>query len=262
MKLNTIHHGDALKLLDELDDNSVHALITDPPYSSGGAYRADRKISTGQKHFTSITSQSCDLQGDNMDAFAWLRWCHYWQSIAFDKMIDGGNIMQFTDWRQLPAAATAIQMSGFIFRGIFVWDKGGGAIHPNRKQFSTQCEFVVYGTKGASGFDHDRTSWAGCMSVPAMQSKIRSHPTQKPLSVLRHLVQAAPPGGLICDPFAGSGVTLKAAAMEGRQFVGFEISDKYYQSAKEMLEGEYGLFKDRSDYHELQTDSTTDTLLI
>lgn len=58
------------------------------------------------------------------------------------------------------------------------------------------------------------------------------HPTVKPTELMRYLCRlVTPPGGLIVDPFAGSGSTGKAAILEGFQFVGFELDQQYVDIA-------------------------------
>jgi site-specific DNA-methyltransferase (adenine-specific) len=54
------------------------------------------------------------------------------------------------------------------------------------------------------------------------------HPTVKPLALMRWLVRlVTPPGGVVLDPFAGSGTTLAAAVLEGFDAVGIEMTDEY-----------------------------------
>jgi hypothetical protein len=63
------------------------------------------------------------------------------------------------------------------------------------------------------------------------------HPTVKPVELLRYLVKLiTPPGGLVLDPFAGSGSTGVAALAEGREFLGIEMSAEYAEIAKARLE--------------------------
>ena len=65
-----------------------------------------------------------------------------------------------------------------------------------------------------------------------------AHPTEKAVSILRPLVESfAPAGGVVLDPFAGSGSTLVAAALCGRRYVGIELEDKYCQLARRRLAG-------------------------
>jgi site-specific DNA-methyltransferase (adenine-specific) len=89
---------------------------------------------------------------------------------------------------------------------------------------------------------------AGCDQLEASTSSIFSggaglahpranvHPTVKPLGVMRWLVRlTAPPGGVVLDPFAGSGSTGCAAVLEGRQFVGVEREPRYLPIARARL---------------------------
>ena len=68
------------------------------------------------------------------------------------------------------------------------------------------------------------------------------HPTQKPVKVLRRLIEIfTDPGELVIDPCCGSGSTLRAAAEAGRSAIGFEIDKRFCLAAKEkMLAGARG----------------------
>ena len=57
----------------------------------------------------------------------------------------------------------------------------------------------------------------------------RIHVTEKPLQLMRDVVQICVPGGRILDPFAGAGTTVLASVLEGREAVGVEITDAYYK---------------------------------
>lgn len=59
------------------------------------------------------------------------------------------------------------------------------------------------------------------------------HPTVKPTDLMRYLCRlVTPPGGLVLDPFAGSGSTGKAAVLEGFRFLGVELSEEYAEIAR------------------------------
>ena len=62
--------------------------------------------------------------------------------------------------------------------------------------------------------------------------RANNHPTVKPTSLMRHLCRlVTPPGGLVLDPFAGSGSTGKAAVLEGFRFIGIERETEYFEIA-------------------------------
>lgn len=62
------------------------------------------------------------------------------------------------------------------------------------------------------------------------------HPTVKPVALMRYLVRlVTPPGGVVLDPFTGSGTTGIAAAMEGARFIGFELDPAYAEVARARL---------------------------
>ncbi|MEH0417877.1 site-specific DNA-methyltransferase [Streptomyces sp. B21-083] len=69
--------------------------------------------------------------------------------------------------------------------------------------------------------------------IPAQSMRGRAlHPTEKPLPLLDPLIRyACPPGGLVLDPFAGSGSTLDAARQSGRRAIGIEANEEYAERA-------------------------------
>jgi site-specific DNA-methyltransferase (adenine-specific) len=65
------------------------------------------------------------------------------------------------------------------------------------------------------------------------ESVINNHPTVKPVSVMAWCIRlVTPPGGLVLDPFTGSGTTGVAARREGMRFVGCELSQEYAEIAR------------------------------
>jgi DNA modification methylase len=85
---------------------------------------------------------------------------------------------------------------------------------------------------------------AGCVQLPVRPTQLytgrshpprmrrNTHPTVKPIALMRWLVRlATPPGGLVLDPFTGSGSTGAAAVLEGRQFLGVEREPEYVDIA-------------------------------
>jgi site-specific DNA-methyltransferase (adenine-specific) len=69
------------------------------------------------------------------------------------------------------------------------------------------------------------------------------HPTQKPVALISRMILAScPAGGLVFDPFMGSGTSAVAASRHARRFVGFEMNSDYYAIARRRLDAEMPLF--------------------
>lgn len=91
-------------------------------------------------------------------------------------------------------------------------------------------EALVNRKEGSAGINNPRAG-AGRTSGSA-----NSHPTVKPIKLMSWLVKLVTPvGGLVLDPFAGSGSTGVAALQEQRRFIGIELSEEYLAIAKERL---------------------------
>lgn len=140
-------HGDCLNILKQMQPESVDAIITDPPYSSGGLFRGDRQPSTREK-YTSTSGKRGATQsgyaqhsftGDNLDQRAWTLWAAEWLALAYDVTKPGGIAAVFVDWRQLCALCDAIQWSGWVWRGILVWDKENARPQPGRPTVRIYC---------------------------------------------------------------------------------------------------------------------------
>ena len=241
----TLYGGDALAVLRDLPTASVDAVVTDPPYSSGGMVRGDRNASTGSKYTRGEVHTTADFSGDNRDQRAYGYWSALWMGEALRATRPGGVILAFTDWRQLPATTDAVQAGGWIWRGIVPWYKPSA--RPMAGRFTAHCEYVVWGSAGPMEVD-----FSGAMpTLPgfyqASPPRDREHQTQKPLDVMRQLVKIAPEGATILDPFMGSGTTGIAAVLERRRFVGVEMVDHYRQVAERRIREAQGQAVPRGD---------------
>ncbi len=227
--------GEALNALSAIADESVDAIITDPPYSSGGFSRDDKGKSPNLKYQHSDT-QVCypTFSGDSRDQRSYLTWCSLWITECMRILKPGGYFMAFTDWRQLPVMTDAVQVGGVFWRGIVPWNKGRGARAPHKGYFRHQCEYVLWGTKGAAvQLKHDGP-FDGCIQA-TVSRKDKHHLTGKPTALMRELVRPVLPGGIVLDPFAGSGTTGVAAVLSGRRFIGIEREATYADISRERL---------------------------
>jgi len=220
----TVVEGETLAALQEFPSAIFDAVVTDPPYSSGGQFRGDRAAGTVTKYVRGNTGVSDDyapFTGDNRDQRSYGYWSALWLSECLRLTKPGGVCCLFTDWRQLPTTTDALQAGGWVWRGIVPWDKTEAA-RPAKGRFRNQCEYVVWGSNGSMGSevaaDNDRECLPGLFrqSVVSME---KHHIAAKPVQVMRGLVRICPVGGRILDPFAGSGTTGVACILEGREAV-------------------------------------------
>lgn len=236
--LATLYLGDALSVLATLPGSSVDAVITDPPYSSGGATQTARKASTKRKYESStVTTGSPDFVGDSRDQRAYQYWCALWLSECLRIAKPGALLLAFTDWRQYAATADAIQAGGWTWRGALTWVKPRNAARPQKGRFSQPCEYVLWGTKGARPIDphSDDAAPAGWWEGAAPRGAERVHLTEKPLGLMRHLLAPLKPGETVLDPFAGSGTTGVAAQGLGIRSVLIEQTEHYCEVAARRL---------------------------
>lgn len=120
-------HGDCLAMLKEVEPGSVDLILCDPPYSSGGTHAGDRKASTTAKYTDNDFNGAARLpafSGDNMDQRSFTAFMRWVRSELRQKTREGGILEMFVDWRNFPAMTDAVQMAGWVWRGVVVWDKG------------------------------------------------------------------------------------------------------------------------------------------
>jgi site-specific DNA-methyltransferase (adenine-specific) len=233
----TLHRGDALAVLRDLPDASVDAVITDPPYSSGGMVRGDRMAPQSAKYVGAgpdgrTSREFVEFTGDMRDQRAYGYWCALWLGECLRVAKPGAAALLFTDWRQLPETVDALQAGGWVYRGIAVWDKSECGGRPQMGRFRPQAEYVVWGSSGPMP---DRIGRVLPGVFRYFSDREKEHATAKPLRLMRDLLQIAPVGGTVLDPFMGSGTTGAAAVLEGRDFIGVELTEHYYRVAEERI---------------------------
>lgn len=229
----TLYRGDCLEILPTLA--GVDAVITDPPYSSGGFTRGDRTMSTKTKYLQSDSGNRDalnDFTGDNRDQRGFHFWSALWASAALRASKAGAPACFFTDWRQLPVSTDYMQAGGWVWRGVVPWAKP--TYRPQMGRFGAQCEYLVWGSNGPMPLDRDVGCLPGFFDHSSPQQ--RQHVTQKPVEMMREIVQVVPPGALVLDPFMGSGTTGVACAMSGRQFIGIELTPDHFDIACKRIE--------------------------
>lgn len=227
-------HGNAMDYLEGDHGLKFDAVISDPPYASGGGTLAERQKATSEKY--TLTKRSCpypDFLGDGMDQRAWVRMMRQVLEAARLRCAPGAVLALFIDWRQYAALTDAAQWAGWLLRGAAVWDKMTS--RPQKGRFRQQAEFILWGSNGPLPSDRNVPCLPGVFREVNVPPGKRMHQTQKPIEVMRQVVQLCSPGGMILDPFCGSGSTLEAARLEGYSAVGVEASPQIAKTAADRL---------------------------
>jgi site-specific DNA-methyltransferase (adenine-specific) len=215
----TLYLGDCVEIMETLDDCTVDAVLTDPPYSSGGRRENARSI---RKSMTRSVEDDDWIRGDAMSTGGFiylLRLC----GIQWRRLLrPGGHALSFIDWRMADTLRAALETADMRQHPTLVWDKdrlGMGAI------FRNQHEFIVHMSAGNPA-DPQRRDVPNVLRFPPVRDG--DHPTEKPDALLQTLLSViTPPGGVVLDPFAGSGSTLQAARALGFKSVGIEADERY-----------------------------------
>jgi len=191
-----IYHGDCREILPEL--GRFDLLLTDPPYGINAARKRDSQR-WGWRDYE-VNGWDAERPADAVIAAI--------VAAADHAIIWGGNYFV----RALPFVPAAKWL---------IWDKG-------QTDFSlADCEMAW-------------CSWEGAIRrlflarATALRDG-REHPTEKPLTLMAWCIQQAPAAAFICDPFMGSGTTLRAAKDLGRKAIGIEIEERYCEIAAKRL---------------------------
>lgn len=217
--VNTIQNMDCLEGLKALPDDSVDLIIADPPYG------ISRDLNVKGKRLG--TTAILDFNYGEWDKFD-----KEWFELALKKTKSW--IFTFCAKKDVGLFWTDLEDSGYKAIDVLVWQKPDPIPLNAKSKFLNAWEAIVVGKKNGgtwnSNYQHN------IIKVQAPKGKERIHPTQKPVELIRQLIElTTDKGGLVLDPFMGSGTTAVAAKATGREFIGFEISKQYWKQANERL---------------------------
>lgn len=215
--------GDAIDLIPTLP--RVDAVITDPPYCSGAFTEAARTAAKGQ----GIRSENrvAWFVGDNMGTAGLVFLLRTIAYRALEILSTEGSFLIFTDWRMVPTLAPAIESAGLRYQNMIVWDKGSLGLGTG---FRPQHEIILHFTNGAPKYYDFST--ANIVRAKRVSTATREHQAQKPVDLMQQLIRVVtPPGGVVLDPFCGSGSTGVAAMIEGRRFIGIDRDSNHIETA-------------------------------
>ncbi|GMO47849.1 DNA methylase [Bradyrhizobium ottawaense] len=200
---NTVAHGDCIEVMRRMQAASVDFILTDPPYLCRYRSRDGQTIA-------------------NDDRNGWLE-------PAFAEMYrvlkPGSLCLSFYGWNAADKFIGAWRKAGFRMVGHLVFTKRYASSSRFVQSRHEQAYLLAKGepARPLEPID-DVRDWH--------YSGNRLHPTQKPIKVLQPLIEAfCPAGGLVLDPFCGSGSTLVAARDMGRGYLGIELDPRHAETA-------------------------------
>jgi DNA modification methylase len=230
--------GDCLNELRKLESNSVDLIVADPPYNLGKDY--------GNNH---------DLKGFR----DYLEFTEAWLSEAKRVLKPTGSVYTFMGVRFISYLYDIMdQRLGMFFNSWIVWHYTQGM---GRKiGFSPRHEDILFFTKTEDfqfnlesiripqKYFRARNNMSGAnpgdvwefSHVHYSNPEREDHPTQKPEALIARIVLASSPeGGLVVDPFSGSGTTLRVCQQLNRNCIGFELNPDYVEMTKRRLGKEF-----------------------
>jgi DNA modification methylase len=200
----TLYLGDCREVLATL--GPVHAVVTDPPYGIGESAAKNRTRGGKGVEPTDYGDDDWDREPCPPEVIAWMRAQSRWQ------IIFGGNYFE------LPPTGCWL-----------VWDK------ENTGDFA---DAELAWTNLPKAVRLKRHMWNGMLRK---DREPRFHLTQKPLAVMQWALGHLPDrgGGVVADPFMGSGTTGVACVAEGWSFVGIEREARHFETACRRIEEAY-----------------------
>lgn len=194
-----IVHGDCTQVMQKWRERSVNFVLTDPPYIVNYRDRSGRSVAN-----------------DNNDA---------WLAPAFREIYrvleDDAFCVSFYGWTQTDKFFAAWKGAGFRIVGHIIFPK---RYTSTVRLMRYQHESAYLLAKGRPG---EPAHVIGDVIDWGAYTGNKLHPTQKPISILIPLIQSfSRPGGVVLDPFCGSGSTLAAALLCGRRALGVELDGK------------------------------------
>lgn len=225
IELDHIYNMDCLEGMKQIPDGSVDLVVTDPPYlidtQGGGIYTHQDK-----QYIKELNDIKDGFRIEILDELC--------------RVMKGINIYLFCSQKQIiPLTDYFVTKRGCNWN-LLSWHKDNPVPACGNK-YLTDTEYLLFfrqkGVKLFGNFDTKRT-WFNTPLNQADKEKWK-HPTIKPLNIIQTLVfNSSTQGGVILDPFMGSGTTAIACIKEKRHFIGFELNKEYFDKAEKRIKAE------------------------
>lgn len=227
-----LHNGDCLEVMDRLIENGVKVdlIVTDPPYDI-------KNTKAGGK-----SELAKSIQGMNDEIFNAKITKGFDYIATLDKMCKLQNNINMYIWcnkAQLPLYLNYFVTEKKCSFDLIKWVKTN-PIPTFYNKYMSDTEYCLYVRKGGrcmpSNFEDGSTLYQAPINIK--DKKLYNHPTIKPLDIIEKIIRnSSLENELILDLFMGSGTTGVACKNLNRRFIGVELDEKYFNIAKNRIEG-------------------------
>ncbi len=220
-----LEQGDCLEVMDRLIEEGVKvdAIITDPPYNI-----------SRDNNFNTMGRTGVDF-GEWDKNFNQLEWI-----LKADKLVKkGGSLFIFNDWKNIGEIAKYAESIGYQIKDMVRWEKSNPMPRNRDRRYITDFEVAVWLVKpGKWVFNRLNDTYDRCKYSYPLTAKGEKvgHTTQKPLALMAEIIKRhSNENDIVLDCFMGSGTTGVACKNLGRNFIGIELDENYFNIAKERI---------------------------
>lgn len=257
IKQDYIECGDCLNLMKSLPDGCIDLTVTSPPYDNLRAYKGYsfnfEPIASELYRITKPGGVLVWVVGDSTvngsESGTSFKQALYFMEVGFNLH----DTMIYQKANYIPLTHNRYEQS---FEYMFVFTKGKPkTFNPILVPCKNAGKFESYGADRRSALDSNQAMRApeGKTYMATKDTKIHpniftytlgttrsGHPAPFPDKLaLDHILSWSNKGDVVFDPFLGSGTTAKMASLNGRHYIGFEISPDYVELAKKRLSEDY-----------------------
>lgn len=229
MEINKIINADVIEAMKNMDSECVDLLVTDPPYKTITGGDSNGKNSERPKGMLSGNRKLFAHQNIKIGD---------WMLEVYRVLKEGSHAYIFTNVLNLREMLEESQKAGFKLHNLLCWEKNNCT--PSQ-YYMKNCEYVLFLRKGKAKWINNI---GGSKTVHQFNNIIgnKTHPCEKPIDLLKfYIANSSEEGDLVFDPFSGTGSTLIASKELGRNYLGYEIDEEYFNIAIERLSTEGGV---------------------
>ena len=232
-RLNEILCDDCLSAMRRMPDASVNLVVTSPPYNLLNSSGNGMKNGNGGKWAGNALMQGYAGHSDALPHDAYVEWQRECLREMLRVLTPDGAIFYNHKWRVQKGLLQdrADIMEGFPVRQIIIWQRSGGFNH-NPGYFLPTYEVIYLLAKPEFRLAPKAGGIGDVWRI--RQDRDNPHPAPFPVELAQRAI-AATTAEVVLDPFMGSGSTAVAALLEGRQYVGIDLSEEYCRLAQERV---------------------------